>query len=503
MKQRRWPALRILMLPILVLVLSVNLGLTGYLWLQQEDDPDLTTVVGLTQSAVVSVLRETDQGAASDDRAGDGTPVAGTRSARDGDDAFFRSPSLGAGVIVDPDGLIVTNFHVIEDLSVISVRLFDDRVLTAEVVGIDRRTDLALLRVDADGPLPSLELADSDTVSPGQVVLAIGDPLGYEGSVTMGIVSGARRAYDDVDPVDFIQHDAAINPGNSGGPIVDLGGRLVGLNTAIPDTSPFDIGIGLAIPSNLLAAVVADLAAFGEVARPWAGVYVEQLDPSLAEAIGRPVRSGLVVTHVVDGSPAAEAGLQPGDIVTAVDGAPVRLIRDLARAMDRTAIGAAVEVALVRGGDARTTTLTSAAIPRTETEPGSPTPEAAIEASDADDREIALGFLLDGDVRARSRGATASDQPDDGDVRIGAVDPDGIARRAGLVPGDRILAVGSQRVESPDHAARLLGQVRGPTVALLIQRGDGLPSFVVLPVRRSAEDRIPVGNLSGLTGGPY
>jgi serine protease Do len=521
MRYMKWPAAREAIPGLIGIVLCLNLAVTGVLWMQRGETPELTAVVRQTQSAVVSILREDGEPPASTSGplpAGEASDGFAGRGARDGDQPEGQtSPSLGAGVLVDPDGLIVTNFHVISDLEVIRVRLHDDRVFDAEVVGADPRTDIALLSIDAGAPLPWIALADSDNVNPGEVVLAIGDPLGYEGSVTMGIVSGSRRAYDDVDPVDFIQHDAAINPGNSGGPIVNLAGQLVGLNTAIPDTSPFDIGIGLAIPSNLLRAIAAQLEEHGEVRRAWLGLHVEQLDRSLAEALGRLPHSGLVVTGVVDGSPAAASGVQVGDIVTTVDGTAIRLVRDLARALEGAAVSSSLEVVVVRNNNMRVIRLTTAVAPA-EADENAPAAQAA--ASDATeaageddddtvahaaaiDRRIPLGFLLAGETRTRGPAANGDDADEGPGVVIGEVDPDGLARRAGLTPGDRILAIGASPVEDYEEAVRLLGQAQGPTLALLVQRQDGLPTFIILPRQQSAEDRVPLGNIGGLSSGPY
>jgi len=251
-------------------------------------------------------------------------------------DFFFRDfggfgrprveTSLGSGVILRPDGLVVTNHHVVEGAEEIEVVLADRRTFAARVLGSDRASDLAFLRMDARGErLPTLALGDSDAIEVGDLVLAIGNPFGIGQTVTSGIVSAKGRTHPSLEKdVSFIQTDAAINPGNSGGALVTLDGKLVGINTAIFTRSGGSIGIGFAVPANLVAARLAALeGGRGQIARPWLGAELQAVDGELAKALGLDRPRGVLVRRVTADSPAARAGLQPGDVVLSVDGVPV------------------------------------------------------------------------------------------------------------------------------------------------------------------------------------
>jgi Do/DeqQ family serine protease len=233
--------------------------------------------------------------------------------------------SLGSGVLVDPSGLIVTNVHVIEGADEVKVSLADKREFEASIVLKDPRTDLAILRIKSDERFPSLELADSDALQVGDVVLAIGNPFGVGQTVTHGIVSAlARTQIGITDYQFFIQTDAPINPGNSGGALVDLTGRLVGINTAIFSRSGGSQGIGFAIPANMVRVVVASARDGGDaVKRPWLGARLQPLTSELAESLGLTRPTGALVASVNEGSPAAKAGLKPGDVIVSVEGQQV------------------------------------------------------------------------------------------------------------------------------------------------------------------------------------
>ena len=257
--------------------------------------------------------------------------------------------SLGSGVIVSSDGVIVTNHHVVEKSDAIAVVLKDGRELSAKLVGTDPRSDVAVLRVDARN-LPAIQFADSSKIRVGDLVLAIGNPFGIGQTVTMGIISATGRANLGINDVeDFIQTDAAINPGNSGGALVDMDGRLVGINTAIMSRSGGYQGIGFAIPSSMVVQIADQLVRFGKVRRGWLGVAIDDVDDSVAMRLHVAPRSGVVVTELAPGSPAARAGLSLGDVITSVNGVHVT---DPAHLRNLVALAGPhrVHVEIVRGG---------------------------------------------------------------------------------------------------------------------------------------------------------
>ncbi len=261
--------------------------------------------------------------------------------------------SLGSGVIVGSDGLIVTNHHVVAGADEIDVVLSDRRSFSARIVASDERTDLAFLRIDAGDRLPAIELADSDAIEVGDLVLAIGNPFGIGQTVTSGIVSATARTAPQLDSeVSFIQTDAAVNPGNSGGALVDIDGRLIGINTAIFSRSGGSIGIGFAIPSNLVRARIAGLdgAKDGQVARPWLGAELRVVDRDVAQGLGieRPV--GVLVSRVYPSSAAARAGLVPSDVVVSVDGVQVDDAAALSYRMALHRIGEQARFVVLRKG---------------------------------------------------------------------------------------------------------------------------------------------------------
>jgi Do/DeqQ family serine protease len=257
--------------------------------------------------------------------------------------------SLGSGVIVGPDGLIVTNQHVVEHAEAIAVVLKDGRELRAKLVGADPRSDVAVLRVDAHD-LPPIRFADSSKLRVGDLVLAVGDPFGIGQTVTMGIISATGRANLGIaDVEDFIQTDAAINPGNSGGALVDMDGNLVGISTAIVSRSGGYQGIGFAIPSNMVRQVADQIAHHGKVTRGWLGVATEEVGDAAAARLHVAPRNGVVITTIAPGSPAARGGLAVGDVITAIDGVPVT---DPAHLRNLVALAGPkrIHVVLVRAG---------------------------------------------------------------------------------------------------------------------------------------------------------
>lgn len=429
--------------------------------------PDFSDLAAQVSPAVVSVtVRER---AAADDEQGGGMPgFAGMTPHAPHRVMMAR----GSGFIIDANGTIVTNNHVVKGAETVSVTLSDGTELPAKVVGRDARTDLAVIKVDAGHALPSLLLGDSDEVKPGQWVLAVGNPFGLGGTVTAGIVS-ARGRDIGAGPYDsFLQVDAAINQGNSGGPLFTQDGRVVGVNTAILSPSGGSVGIGFAIPSNLVKQVTGQLRTAGHVTRGFLGVETQpvtaQIAPSLGLANGA---KGALVAGVSPDSPAAKAGLQPGDVLTAVDGHAVTSPRELAQLVANDKPGEDAQVSLVRDGSTKTVAVHLSALPDEQ------------QTADAGDQDAGRGRIglalapLSPDLRQQlslpngQRGAV-----------IAGVQPGSAAEQAGLREGDLVVGVGTKAVGSPSEAVSAIqGATKGgKTVALRILR-EGQARFVAVP----------------------
>lgn len=377
------------------------------------------------------------------------------------DDPFFRRffdipaqprerqrQGLGSGVIVDAEnGLIMTNNHVIERADEILVTLHDGRRFDAEVIGADRETDIALIRIEADG-LHALPFADSDDLRVGDFVVAIGNPFGLGQTVTSGIVSALGRTGLGEGYEDFIQTDASINPGNSGGALVNLRGELVGINTAILARGGGNIGIGFAIPINMARAVQQHLVEDGAVSRGQLGVAIQDLTPDLAQAFALEVTGGAVVARVEPGSPAEQAGLRSGDVVIAVDGRGVRGASDLRNRIGLLRAGTDVELRVLRNGRERAVNVRIEA----------PTPQE-LEGQAVDAR-------LDG-----ARFERVLDRDGVGRIRVVAVQPRSAAARAGLREGDLLLSVNRREVGNLDELVAAAQAGRG-ALLLNLQRGS-------------------------------
>jgi Do/DeqQ family serine protease len=379
---------------------------------------------------------------------------------------FFDLPELppereiraaGSGVIVDArQGLVITNNHVIEHADEITVTLADGRRLQATRVGADPDTDVAVIKVSGDG-FTAIALGDSDKLEVGDFVVAIGNPFGLGQTVTSGIVSALRRTGLGIKGYeDFIQTDAPINPGNSGGALVNLRGELVGINTAILGPSGGNVGIGFAIPANMVREVMDQLVKFGEVRRGQLGIMIQDLTPELAQAMGlRAQQMGAVIAKVESGSAAERAGLKVGDVVTEVGKMPIRSAADLRNKIGLLRVGEAVELTILRAGKPLTVRTTLTAPVRT-----------ILQGRD-------LSPLLDGAAFAATRlGAPARG------VEIVSVQPGTRAAAAGLRKGDIIISVNQEAIAGPDEfAARVKASPRRLLLALV---RDGAALFLVL-----------------------
>ncbi len=260
---------------------------------------------------------------------------------------------LGSGFIIEPSGVIVTNYHVIEGADEITVILDDGTELDAELVATDDKTDMAVLRVDAGRRLPTVTWGDSSTVKVGDWAVAIGNPFGLGASVSVGVISAKGRSINAGPYDDYFQIDAPINRGNSGGPLFDQQGRVIGVNAAIFSPSGGNVGIGFAIPANQARAVVEELLRHGVIERGWLGVSIQQVTPSIAESLGLDRAAGAMVADVNEDGPAARGGVRRGDIILEFDGTPIETVRDLTRTVADTAPGRRAHVRLLRDGDER------------------------------------------------------------------------------------------------------------------------------------------------------
>ncbi len=385
-----------------------------------------------------------------------------------------RMQSLGSGFIIDASGLIVTNNHVIDGADEVTVTLQDNTALKATVVGRDPRTDIALLKVKADKPLPAVSFGDSAHERVGDWVLAIGNPYGLGGSVTAGIISARGRDIREGPYDDFLQTDAAINRGNSGGPLFNMDGQVIGINTAIYSPSGGSIGIGFAIPADLAKPIVDQLRATGKVVRGWLGVKIQAVTPEIAESLGLKQPEGALVAGVEPGGPAAAAGLHGGDIILAFNGQPITQMHVLPRIVAMTPVGSAAEVAIWRDGKQMTVTVTVAKLP----------PEQQIARMDKagpPETEIrALGLTLEPLTdQARQRYHLDANQAG---VLITKVAEGSPAAARGIEPGDVIEEVQQQRVKSPAEVAKALAQLQAKgrhMVLLLVASRDG-PRWVPL-----------------------
>ena len=386
--------------------------------------------------------------------------------------------ALGSGFIVDAQGHVVTNNHVVKDATDIQVTLADGRKLPAKIVGVDPKTDLAVLQVNAGSPLPHLALGDSDAVRVGDWVVAVGNPFGLGGTVTAGILSARGRQIGEGPYDDFLQIDAPINRGNSGGPLFAQDGTVIGVNTAIYSPSGGSVGIGFAIPSSVVKQVVSQLESTGHVARGWLGVSAQAVSPAMASALHLPTAAtGALVAEVEPNSPAAAAGVKSGDVITHIGGQDVKDPRELARIVAALHSGSDQPLTVYRDGQDKALTVAIAAQPGDN---GDGTTQAS-----AEDHGPRLGLALAPlDDQARQQLNLSDNQKG---VVIAQVKQDSPADAAGLQAGDVLEAVGDQAVTSPQQAVQALRQgtrKAGAAVALRVLR-DGHQAFVALTASKA------------------
>jgi serine protease Do len=393
-----------------------------------------------------------------------------------------EATALGSGFIIDPSGYVVTNNHVVDDATDISVTLTTGRSYAAKLIGTDKKTDLALLKIESPTPLPAVSFGDSDAVRVGDWVMAVGNPFGLGGTVTSGIVSARGRDLNSGPFDDFLQIDASINQGNSGGPTFSMAGDVIGINTAIFSPNGGSVGIGFAIPSNLAKPIVATLREKGSIERGWLGVQIQGVTPDIAAALGLDKPEGAIVAAVMPDSPAAKAGLQRGDVILSFGGKPVDRLHDLPRLVAAAPVGGKAEVTLWRDHVQKSVTvevakLTDEAVAANDTgnsNDATPAPAA--------DTVETLGLSL-ASLTPDLRQQFGIPETVAG-VIVTSVADDGPAAKRGLQPGDVIEQVGSAPVATPQEVAKLAkaAQAEKRNAVLLLVNRQGDEIFVAVDV---------------------
>ncbi|WP_458526354.1 DegQ family serine endoprotease [Onishia taeanensis] len=376
--------------------------------------------------------------------------------------------SLGSGFVISEDGYILTNAHVVKDADEILVRLNDRRELAAELIGADAKTDVALLKVDAER-LPTLELGDSDTLEVGEWVAAIGSPFGFDHSVTAGIVSAINRTLPSDAYVPFIQTDVAINPGNSGGPLFNLDGEVVGINSQIFTRNGGFMGLSFAIPISVAMDVADQLRSDGRVSRGWLGVVIQPVSRDLAESFGLEGPTGALIADLDPEGPAARDGLEAGDVIVGVNGQDVDRSSTLPRLIGRVRPGDEVELDLMRDGQKRDLTVTVGEWP--DAEGGKQVSRLA------SDSQARLGLsVMPLDEQALTQLGI------EGGVRVEAVEPGGVAQQAGVRPGDVLVSVDHQAISSPKQLMSVIESLDADRAVPVRLYRDGRSLYVALRV---------------------
>ncbi len=368
---------------------------------------------------------------------------------------FKRDKSLGSGFIINKDGYIVTNDHVVRDAESIQVKLSNDKVYNARIVGSDQKTDLAVIKIDSKEPLQTTAvLGDSDKLQVGQWAIAIGNPFGLDRTVTVGVISATGRSGMGIETYeDFIQTDASINPGNSGGPLLNIHGEVIGINTAIVAAGQ---GIGFAIPVNMAKNVVSQLMQKGKVSRGWLGVSIQPVTTALAESFGLQKATGALISDVMAGSPAAKGGMKQGDVITRFDGKEIKDSKQLQLVVAGIAAGKSVSVELIRNGKPLTIVLTIG---------NADNATAAANRPESVPVDNWLGLTVE-ELPQNQRGKG-------GGVLVTDVEQGSSAGEAGIKPGDLVQAINQRRVMNlaDYNAAMQQAQQRG-AVAFLVRRGN-------------------------------
>jgi len=370
-----------------------------------------------------------------------------------------RVQSLGSGFVLDADeGIVITNNHVIADADEIEVNFSDGSKLKAELVGRDTQTDLAVLKVDPGAKkLTEVGFGDSDRIRIGDWVMAIGNPFGLGGTVTVGIVSARDRDIDSGPYDDFIQTDAAINRGNSGGPLFNMAGEVIGINTAIISPSGGSIGIGFAIPSQLASGVISQLREFGETRRGWLGVRIQPVTDDVAESLGLDSARGALVAGVIEGGPVADGTIQAGDVIITFDGRPVDRTRDLPRLVAEAPVGKEVDVVIIRKGEQMTVKVTLGRLEDSEAA-GSEDGDTSEQDGAAQTASVLGMTIAVLDDAARSQFGIASSVSG---VVVTEVEDGSPAAEKGIQPGDVIAEIAQESVTTPQEVVDRINTLKG------------------------------------------
>lgn len=382
----------------------------------------------------------------------------------------FESKSLGSGFIISSDGYILTNTHLVDAADEINVKLTDKREFRAKLIGADRKTDIALLKIEAAG-LPKVTQGDPNRMKVGEWVIAIGSPFGFENSVTAGIVSAKGRSLAQENFVPFIQTDVAINPGNSGGPLFNMKGEVVGINSQIYSRTGGFMGLSFAIPIDVATDISNQLIASGKVSRGRIGVLIQEITKELAESFGLPKPSGALVASVQKDGPAEKAGIEPRDVILKFDGKTVNSSADLPRMVGSTKPGSKVQVQVWRNGAIKDLMLTVDELPQEEKPVG-----RTGKRGKAPETSNRLGLSLSELTAEQKKQLEA-----DAGLLVEDMVP-GIASRAGIRPGDVILSINNQDVKSVEQFNQLLNKIeKGRNIALLVRRGD-TATFITMKI---------------------
>ncbi len=379
----------------------------------------------------------------------------------------YKSQSLGSGFIISQDGYILTNAHVVSAADEVLVKLSDKREFKAKIIGADKRTDVALIKIEAKN-LPKVNIGDPSKLKVGEWVAAIGSPFGLENTMTAGIVSAVGRALPQENYVPFIQTDVAINPGNSGGPLFNLAGEVVGINSQIYSRSGGSMGLSFSIPIDVAISISNQLKASGKITRGWLGVAIQELTKDLAESFGMKDTNGVLIAGVEKSGPADKGGLEAGDVIIQFDGKPIETSSDLPRVVGMTEPGKSVNVDVLRKGNKKTLRIKVGEMPSEEMEISQANTPPAEEASNK------IGLTLSALTPQQKKKLN-------GKNGLLVIASTGVSAEAGIRRGDVILGLNNNETQSVEQFNKQINAVRaGKTVAVLVQRGD---STLYVPIK--------------------